>query len=292
MEQNLSQKILDLLKYLEEVGYYTAFMPNTTCKKRFIQWEGQHKFEMFSCASCREGRKIVSEVLGEKCPLCNLTLKNLPQPLTKLKWIKFETRFLIIPNAFPYLPNHVNLITKNHESQEIIRHMDTINSLFHFHHQLELKDHKWMLFFNHLIGNSQNHFHVHACKLTPFPLTKLILENAKIFKEQKISIYNFNACFNGLIIYKPNQFIIHYLISHLFFDEFLNFCWFEKYFVLMIRKRGNKLSDSLGSTELTGLILKCDTKTIDLLIESCNVGFVSAERLNELRTITKTHFKI
>jgi len=38
--------------------------------------------------------------------------------------------------------------------------------------------------------------------------------------------------------------------------------------------------------------LTCDTKTIDLLIESCNVGFVSAERLNELRTITKTHFQI
>ena len=291
-EQTLSIKVLALLNYLQNVGYYDAFMPNTTCKQRIIEWEGQYKFEMFSCASCREGRKIVSEILGKRCPLCNLTLKNLPEPLTKIKSIKFEDRFLIIPNAFPYLPNHVNLITKNHESQEIIRQRKTIDSLFHFHHQLELGNNKWMLFFNHLIGNSLNHFHIHACTLSTFPLTKLIVENKERFKAQKISIYNFNECFTGLVIYKPIQSIIHYLISHLFFDEYLNFCWFEKYFVLMIRKRGSDLSNSLGSTELSGLILTCKIEQIEKYIQSCPFGFVSKERLNDLQKLTLQHFNI
>ncbi len=169
----LSKTIIEMIYFLKLDGYYESFTGE--CKNRFTVPEGTAFGLNYSCAKCRDGRKQISEILDGRCPLCNLTLPTLPLPLTKVLWVDWSRRFRIIPNAFPYFENHVNFITANHESQDIIREPNVISDIFSFYK--DIGKNRWMLFFNHLIGNSLDHFHIHAtvifCEITVFEKFKV-----------------------------------------------------------------------------------------------------------------------
>lgn len=267
---SLSDKVLVMLKNLYAIGYYDSF--EGQCKYRFVQREGTYQGINFSCASCRVGRKQVSDILKGKCPLCHLFEPNLPLPLTKIKFIDWSRRFIIIPNAFPYLENHINFISKQHETQDIIRQKHVIEDITFFYTQLG--KHKWTLFFNHLIGNSLNHFHVHATTEKDFPIFNLIEARHKENK-RKIQILKFTPCYKGILIYKPNPELLFAIISKIEANEYLNFAWSGKYFVLFLRKWSpdHPEANSIGSTELAGYILTCNFQKLDQVLSYCRKDF-------------------
>lgn len=274
----MNEIILNLLHTLKEDGYYDSFVGR--CKYRYTNVEGNVKGFDYTCASCREGRAEVSEILKGRCPLCNLKLRTLPEPLKKVKWIEWGNRFMIIPNAFPYFENHINFISKNHETQDIIRERDVINTLFSFYESIGKG--KWMLFFNHLIGNSLNHFHVHATTQMDMPLVRLIKRKPTSPDFKRVRLFKITTCFKGILVTNPNRTIINKIIQNILPSEMFNFGWFGKYFIIFVRKLSDTPADKLGSTELMGYILSCDMKKIAEYVESCKHAFVSHARMREI----------
>ena len=276
----LGDMIIEMLYLLKRNGYYESF--TGVCKTRGAEPEGNAFGLDYTCASCRNGRKEVSEILEGRCPLCNLTFPTLPLPLRKVMWIDWSSRFRIIPNAFPYFENHVNFITSTHESQDIIREPSVISNLFSFYRGIGKNE--WMLVFNHLIGNSLNHFHVHATTQINMPLVQII-KRKKFSQSKRVRVFKFTNCFRGILVTKPTIDIINKIIRRVRPSpiEFINFGWFGDHFIIFVRRLvEDPLGNTLGSSELMGYILSCDMEKLSKISEACRYTVVSYARMREI----------
>ena len=276
---NLSSTILKMLGELFANGYYDSFTGN--CTYRFTNFETLKDGFKYTCAACRDGRKEQGEILNGRCPLCNLTDPHLPKPLTKVQWIDWSNRFVIIPNAYPYMQNHINFISRNHETQDIIRESKTLKDLFKFYNELGKK--KWVLFFNHLIGNSLNHFHFHATTNTNIHLLNQVIEKTKK-SVKRVQIVNLTPCFKSIVVLDPTIKIINSIIGRIHLNEFLNICWFDRYFIIFLRAFStvDTIANTLGSTELAGFIMTCDLEKLENSIKSCKYAFLPIERVKQI----------
>lgn len=252
-QTNLSSIILKMLGELFANGYYDSFTGN--CSYRFTNFETRYS----SFLGCREGIKEQNEILNGNCPFCNLSYPDLPKPLRKVQWIDWSNQFIIIPNAYPYMHNHINFISRDHETQDIIREKNTIKEVFKFYTALGRT--KWVLFFNHFIGNSLNHFHFHATTNTNIHLLHQIIKKTKS-SEKRVQIVNLNSSFKSIVILDATIKLINTIISRLYCNEFLNICWYDRYFILFLRyfSSVDLNSNSIGSTELMGFKMTCDEK--------------------------------
>jgi len=126
---------------------------------------------------CRKGRiqnvcnyaiKETGLLYPTNCSLCDLFYNYKYSPCIPFRRIKiiFSDGFYIIPNLFPYFTSYHYLITLNpsikqipHDTQSFIYKMNTIKKISILAPKLLInKDDT--LFFNGLVGNSKEHFHI------------------------------------------------------------------------------------------------------------------------------------
>ena len=101
--------------------------------------------------------------MKKKCPLCFTTQAHkLIDPINKVRSLLWR-KYLITPNTFPIFKNHFLIMTTDHipernRSTQNILHNDkyVLNDMIELYN---LFQNKGTLYFNHLIGNSQFHFH-------------------------------------------------------------------------------------------------------------------------------------
>jgi hypothetical protein len=139
-------------------------------------------------------------IAGEKPVVGTNPLLN---PQTRDVFVKeWRERYYFYPNNYPYLDDHVLLMTKKEEGQKIFENdpallSDTLDLQSVFPNST--------LTFNHLAGNSLDHFHLHISP-QPIPLAKVI-EKGEIFSEIQgftlkdsqieAKIFDDNACTRG-----------------------------------------------------------------------------------------------
>lgn len=140
--------------------------------------------------------KIDGEIAAGKDPLDHPEKRNV---LVK-KW----RRYSFYPNNFPYLTDHVLLITEANDGQAIL---DKDKSVMQDVVDLQSVFPESTLSFNHLAGNSLDHFHVH---LSPqdLPIAGIIGDKTKFFPNEEFTladpsvkslVFDDNACQRGFL---------------------------------------------------------------------------------------------
>lgn len=138
--------------------------------------------------------KIDGEVPASKDPL--------DHPEKRGVLIKKWRRYSFYPNNYPYMKDHVLLITEANDSQSILDKDQTVlQDLLDLQSVFPTNT----LSFNHLAGNSLDHFHTH---ISPqgLPIEEIVSDKTKIFPNDEFSlkdslvksaIFDDNSCQRG-----------------------------------------------------------------------------------------------
>lgn len=215
-DNSLKKNIKELLAYLIKSGYYNSKEKN---KCRYDDSKYQDIGDTgitLKTLPYRDSINLSDEKPDKSdCALCNAIQNHKRiEPLSLAKSLLWRG-YVIRPNDFPYLKNHLLIMSADHNhgksdkrgSQNIL-HMEPniIKDMLDFY--LLLKQNGTM-FFNGLAGNSQYHFHFHYIQ-EPLPIETYINDSV-INKQEKYKtisgndVYLFKTnslkkCFRGILI--------------------------------------------------------------------------------------------
>ena len=196
-------------------------------------------------SDCRSG--------GIKCPLCYFTQKNIDticSAIDKIELYDLEHRFIMIPNAFPYLENHFLITVDEHKTQFEILNNSSIDLLNNIKYLLSNNPNA-VIFFNGMCGNSLEHFH---CQITTtqFPIFNNLPSNDGIIDTNGFRGWFIN--FNYTDDTKFNDMIKK--LEHQSYNFIINLKNNIYNCIFFIRNNCEKVVPNLnfGSTELAGII--------------------------------------
>lgn len=135
----------------------------------------------------RDGDGVAVKPAKKECVLC-ATIHNCKKspcdPFNKIQIVTYTvkhsttlaTTLVLLPNAFPYLPNHWLITTNNqgsdHHTQYDITEIEILKSLGSICEELCIEPND-TIFFTGMAGNSLEHFHAHYVQFN-FPIYKII----------------------------------------------------------------------------------------------------------------------
>jgi len=190
------------------------------------------------------------------CPLCYFTDTDITTVCTsidKIKQYDLDDRFIMIPNAFPYLDNQFLITVREHKTQ-----FDVVNNsakgLLHNINKLLIANPTSVVFFNGMCGNSLEHFH---CQITTrdFPIFKYFPSN-----NGNSGLINTNGFTGWFIRFSYKSANIFYNMIKKLQDYSYNFILKKNddlfHCVFFIRKNCDTVKPNLnfGATELAGVI--------------------------------------
>ena len=210
-DAKLKKEIDKLYNFLESINFYKSHIKNKDRRHNINYGEigktglvvHQYPYRVF---------KKKNGGVNFGCPLCKTIqgAKNTPMYKgTNLLW----RGYIIRANDFPYMTDHLLILSSNHNhglnkmgTQKILSHnYNVLLDMIDFHQIIG----KGTLYFNHLHGNSQHHFHFHYTT-SSLPIETFIYEeinsNSSKFKTKNntnIIIFNHTekVCFNGIYFY-------------------------------------------------------------------------------------------
>ena len=223
LDSDLNKNINKLIKYYNNSNYFKSLVKDKPERNKFTLMgmignsyvylrltPGRLGFDKMEKTS-----KRFTEKYGKDCGLVsNIISQKLITPFTKEKNLLWRN-YIIKQNAFPYFKTHLLIISTDYNcenptirgSQNYLHNNENvIKDMLEFYN---LRKQKGFMFFNGLIGNSQNHFHFHY--VTDRNSLKNIINTIKTMKYNNFKTKNgtnitiFNSdncpCYNGTIFY-------------------------------------------------------------------------------------------
>jgi hypothetical protein len=216
---SLKKDVKELLDYLKQIGFYKSLKKN---KNRMddIKYEDIGdtgiilKDIPYRDSLVKKESSKLDKIIKNNCVLCEV-IQNYEriEPLSLAKIILWKG-YLIRPNDFPYLENHLLLMSSDHNNgsdgyrgtqDELHLKKHILKDMVQFYKLMNMEG---TMFFNGLAGNTQLHFHFHYVK-EKFPLedfifksTDLIYNEFKTKNKSKVFIFDSDTkkkCFRGLL---------------------------------------------------------------------------------------------
>lgn len=218
-DSSLKSEIVELYYYLDEVKFYEANLKNKD--RRYCKNVTEIGISGIIYRKCPY-RVYKKEKTGVSfgCPLCKAISGAENTPMIRGRNLLWRG-YVIRPNDFPYLKDHLLILSSDH-NQGIIPNVGTQNNfidndkylfdMIDFHKILGIGT----MYFNHLHGNSQLHYHFHYTTTT-LPIQDFIYNEvngksikAKTANKTNIVIFNHKKklCFNGIYFYGEKKGII------------------------------------------------------------------------------------
>ncbi|VVU95469.1 hypothetical protein CPAV1605_1220 [seawater metagenome] len=216
---SLKKDVDILLNYLKEVGFYNSLKKNKDrlddVTYELIGDTGLILKKIPYRDSCQLSPKSkLKKCITNSCVLCD-AIQNYEriEPLSLSKALLWKS-YLIRPNDFPYLKDHLLILSSdhNHGSDGIRGTQDELHLKKHILLDMiefyKLMDMEGTMFFNGMAGNTQTHFHFHYVKdklpLEDFLFNSSELEFEEFTTKNKSKLFIFDSiskkkCFKGLL---------------------------------------------------------------------------------------------
>jgi hypothetical protein len=251
----LKKDINNLIKYLNESGFYKSIKKNK-CRLDDIGYTeiGNTgiilKTIPYRDSLNKKQKNKLEKVVSKNCALCD-AIQNFDrdEPLNLARSILWKG-YIIRPNDFPYLNNHLLIMSSDHNhgmdgdrgSQNELHLKKEI--LFDMVEFFNIMNKEGTMFFNGLAGNTQLHFHFHYVS-DKLPIEDFIFNspnsNANEFNAKNNSkIFIFDSldakyCFRGILLIGDDKKVAYNIFQILKKIKSLNY----EYNVLFLSKRRN-----------------------------------------------------